>query len=84
MRDKQEKTAWKFEEEKKEEIKNKLVSTEGSKAKILVDLYNEEMRILYEHFKAISTLDVDVLETIGIKKRGSKTSIKTESQRNKS
>ena len=76
MRDKQEKTAWKFEEEKKEEIKNKLVSTEGSKAKILVDLYNEEMRILYEHFKAISTLDVDVLETIGIKKEAVKLALR--------
>lgn len=70
------KNEWTFEEEKRNEIRNKLAATQGSKAKILVDLYNEEMATLFEHFKAISSLDIEVLETIGVKKEAVKLALK--------
>lgn len=76
MRESKDLDKWKIEEQQRNEIKNKLVSTEGSKAKILVDLYNEEMTTLFNHFKAISSLDVDVLETIGVKKDAVKKALK--------
>ena len=78
MRDssKDNKYEWDIEREEKEKIKNQLVSTEQSKAKILVDLYNAEQEELFRHFQAICSLDVDVIETIGVKKEAVKEAIK--------
>ena len=53
---------------KNETVKQALVNTEESKAKILVELYNKEMQTLSEHFQAICSLDSDVLSTIGVTK----------------
>ena len=75
MRDKK-KLKWEQEREQKKEIKNKLVNAEQSKAKILVDLYDNEVKTLYEHFKAIGGLDADILETIGISKKAVKEALK--------
>lgn len=80
MRNKENFTEWQSEENKKREIKNKLVSADNGKAKILVDLYNEEINTLFEHFKAIASLDVDVLETIGVKKEAVKEALKKKAQ----
>lgn len=59
----------------KEKIKDQ-ISTTSNKASILVDLYNQEMEILFGHFKAICSLDIDVLEAIGIKKESVKSALK--------
>lgn len=76
MRDKKDLNEWEQEDIKKREVKNKLVNAEQSKAKILCDLYNEEIETLYNHFKAICGLDVDILETIGISKKAVKEALK--------
>lgn len=76
MRDKKDLNEWDQEKIKKENIKNKLVNAEQSKAKILVDLYDDEITTLYNHFKAIAGLDVDILETIGISKNAVKEALK--------
>lgn len=68
MREKKDLTEYQIDEEKNKEVKQELARTDVSKAKILVDLYNKEMSTFYEHFKAICSLDVDVLETINITK----------------
>ena len=68
---------WHEEEKERQEIKNKLTRTGTSKAKILVDLYNEEMQTFTDHFQAICSLDVDVLETIGVKKNAVKEALKS-------
>lgn len=68
---------WYEEEKERQEIKNKLTRTDTSKAKILVDLYNEEMQTFTDHFQAICSLDVDVLETIGVKKNAVKEALKS-------
>ena len=80
MRDKKDYSEWDKEENEKQTIKNKLVSTETGKAKMLVDLYNEEINTLFEHFKAIASLDVDVLETIGVKKDAVKEALKKKAE----
>lgn len=80
MRDKKDYSEWDKEENEKQTIKNKLVSTETGKAKMLVDLYNEEINTLFEHFKAIASLDVDVLETIGVKKEAVKEALKKKAE----
>lgn len=60
---------------KKEKIKTQLIGTE-SKAKMLVTLYENEQKKLFEHFTAISDLDLDVLKTIGISKQAVKEALK--------
>lgn len=80
MRDKKTLNEWDLEEEKRKKVKNKLINAEGSKAKLLVDLYNEEMETLFRHFQAISSLDVDILETIGITKKTVKEALKKKAQ----
>jgi hypothetical protein len=67
MRDKKEKRDYELEQEKKAEVKNQLVAGKN-KVEILVNSYNNEMATMYNHFKAISGLDVDILESIGISK----------------
>lgn len=80
MRDKKDYNEWDKEENEKQNIKNKLVSTETGKAKMLVDLYNGEISTLFNHFKAIANLDVDVLETIGVKKEAVKEALKKKAE----
>jgi len=75
MRDKVSQHEYDVEKEHKESIKTSLVGCE-SKAKMLVDLYQHEQKTFFEHFKAISTLDVDILETIGVKKESVKSALK--------
>ena len=76
MRDIKNLNEWEADRAKKEIAKNELVKADGSKAKILVDLYNNEIETLYKHFKAISSLDVEILGTIGIKKEAVKEALK--------
>ena len=59
----------------KEKIKNQLVKS-NSKGQLLVELYNAEQAELFAHFKAITSLDVDILKTIGIEKKAVKEAIK--------
>lgn len=68
MRDKAEKQDYELEQEKKAEVKNQLVAGKN-KVEILVNSYNNELRTMYNHFKAISGLDVDILESIGVSKK---------------
>lgn len=68
MRDKENKKDYEREEEKKTEIKNQLVAGKN-KVEILVNSYNNELSTMYNHFKAISGLDVDILESIGVSKK---------------
>lgn len=84
MRDIKSHTEWNEEEEKRNIAKNQLVNAEGSKAKILVDLYNNEIETLFNHFKAISSLDVDILATIGVEKKAVKEALKMKAKGAKS
>ena len=68
MRDKDKKRDYEREEEKKAELKNQLVAGKN-KVEILVNSYNNELATMYNHFKAISGLDVDILESIGVSKK---------------
>jgi len=68
-----------YEKENKEKqtIKNKLIECNPkNKAKTLVMLYNEELTTLFDNFKAICVLDLEVLETIGVSKKSIKEAIK--------
>ena len=51
----------KYQKNKKERIVNALVSSEDSKASVLVRLYNEEYNNLMKNLKAIMQLDEDIL-----------------------
>lgn len=64
------------ESEKSESIKNQLVSCENGKAGMLVDLYNGQIEELFRHFKAITSLDAETLDSIGINKNKVKGSLK--------
>lgn len=48
------------------EIKNALVGGQN-KIEILLNLYEADYKKLYENFKAVCSLDADVLKTIGVK-----------------
>lgn len=69
MRDKDKKPQREYEkeEQEKQEIKNQLVGGKN-KVEILVNSYNDKLSTLYNHFKAITSLDVDILESIGVSK----------------
>lgn len=58
---------WEVKNNKEREIKNNLVPGQD-KAEQLVTIYNTEMKKLFDNFKAICSLDIDVLETMGIDK----------------
>ncbi len=77
MRDSSHDNKYEYEIEKEEieTIKNQIVNSD-SKGKMLVELYNNEQNKFFEHFKAICSLDVDVLETIGVKKEAVKEALK--------
>lgn len=68
MRDKEDLRDYEQYEEKKKSVKNQLIAGKN-KVEILVNSYNDELTTLYNHFKAISGLDVDILESIGITKK---------------
>ena len=64
-------------QKEKEELKNKLINcSPKDKAKTLVKLYNEELNTLFNNFKAICSMDAEVLETIGVSKESVKQAIK--------
>lgn len=64
------------ETEKTENIKNQLISTKSGKANMLVDFYNSEIEELFRHFKAITSLDSETLDSIGVDKKRIKESLK--------
>lgn len=66
---------YQIEKDEIQKIKNELVSCK-SKGDYLVNSYNAEQKKLFEHFKAICSLDVNTLETIGVKKEAIKEAIK--------
>lgn len=66
---------YEIEREKRENIKNELVGCK-TKGDFLVNSYNAEQMKLFEQFKAICSLDVETLETIGVKKEAIKEAIK--------
>lgn len=76
MRDKEIKRDYEKEREEEKKLKNQLIGGKN-KVEILVNLYNEELTTLYKHFKAISSLDVDILESIGVSKTAVKESLKS-------
>jgi len=64
-------------QKEREELKNKIVSSDPKdKAKTLVTLYNNELNTLFKNFKAICSMDGEVLETIGVSKESIKEAIK--------
>lgn len=69
---------WEIEKDKTTEIKNQLTTTD-SKAKILVDLYNQERQELFDHFTAIAKLGTVTLKTLGIEKKNVLEAIKLKS-----
>ena len=79
IKNKNYKNEWTKNDEKKQEIKTKLISADN-KAEMLVKLYNEELNTLHGHFTAIASLDADILETIGIKKQSVKEALKQKAQ----
>jgi hypothetical protein len=64
------------ESEHKQHIKNKLVSSDETKITTLVKLYNAELKTLLNHFHAITSMDADILETIGVNYTSIKNAIK--------
>lgn len=64
-----------FYSEKKDKIKNEIVSA-PNKIEYLVNLYTEEMNRLYSSFKAICQLDVETLRDIGVEPSKVKESLK--------
>lgn len=75
MRDKEDKRGYEKAEEEKKELKNQLVAGKN-KVEILVNSYNDKLSTLHNHFKAISELDIDILESIGVSKKAVKESLK--------
>ncbi len=57
------------------EMKNELL-TGRNKIEILCNGYAEAQRTLFEHFQAICSLDADILEVIGIKKKNVQEALK--------
>lgn len=78
MRNKEQKLKYDWEKERKEEqeIKNQLVGGKN-KVEILVNSYDYKLKTLYDHFKAITSLDVDILESIGVTKNSVMESLKS-------
>ena len=79
MRDKKNRYEWEIDDDKKKSIKNQLVGAKN-KVEMLVDFYNDELNTLQSHFKAITSLDVDILESIGVNKSAVKESLKNRIQ----
>ena len=64
-----------IEREETQKIKNELIGCK-TKGDFLVNSYNAEQMKLFEQFKAICSLDIDTLATIGVKKEAIKEAIK--------
>lgn len=75
IRDKEEKNVWETARDKENGLKNQLVGG-ANKGERLINLYEAEQHKLYEHFLAISGLDVDILESINIQKSAVKQALK--------
>lgn len=73
--DKEEEKINRFENEK-EVIRSKLIHKQNDKVQLLVQLYENEVNTLFENFKAITSLDLDVLKTIGVDKDSLKEAVK--------
>ena len=76
MEDKKEKMAWEETKEKLDDVKSEL-ATGKNKIEILCDGYAKAQQQLFEHFKVITTLDADILDTIGIQKEKVKKALKS-------
>lgn len=66
-----------IEEERKQRVKNALVSTEDSKAATLVNLYNRDYETLLNNLQAIMKLDEDILESFNISVKNIKSALIT-------
>lgn len=75
MEEKKEKYPWEERKDKLEDIKNELI-TGRNKVEILCKGYAEAQQSLFNHFKVISELDADTLDSIGIQKEKVKTALK--------
>lgn len=58
---------WEIKREKAKEIKEE-IALNKSVSDVLVDRYNQELSELQRHFKAIVSLDISTLKTIGVEK----------------
>ena len=67
---------YEFEDEKREKVKNALVGGQN-KGEILVNLYNEELKTLYKHFRAITSMDAAILKSIGVNKEAVREALKS-------
>lgn len=68
--------SWEKKNNEKQTIKSQLINQEKDKAQILVQLYETQLNTYFEHFKSICSLDVEILETIGVTKKTIKEAIK--------
>ena len=68
--------SWEKGNKEKNNIKSQLINQEKDKAKLLVQLYENQLNTYFEHFKSISSLDLEILETIGVTKNSLKEAIK--------
>lgn len=75
MDDRKEKTEWEEKKTNMEELKNELAAGKN-KIAILCEGYTAAQNELFNHFKVISGLDADILETIGIQKEKVKAALK--------
>lgn len=75
MDDRKEKTEWEEKKTDMEGLKNELAAGKN-KVEILCNGYTKAQQELFNHFKVISGLDADILETIGIQKEKVKTALK--------
>jgi hypothetical protein len=64
------------EKEKQEEVRRKALVAGENKAEILVNLYQEEQKRLYEAYLVISGVDVEILKEVGVTKSSVKSSLK--------
>jgi hypothetical protein len=75
MEDKKEKMNWEEKKEKLADVKSELAAGKN-KIEILCDGYANAQQQLFEHFKVITNLDADILDTIGIQKDKVKSALK--------
>lgn len=75
IREEKNKHEYEEEKEKREKLKQALVAGKN-KVEILCNSYMHELNTLYNHFKTISTLDIDILQSIGVTKDKVKESLK--------
>ncbi|MBR1951463.1 MAG: DUF4942 domain-containing protein [Lentisphaeria bacterium] len=76
MEEKTEKSEWQEAQEKVDDLKAEL-ATGKNKIEILCNGYAAAQQKLFEHFKVITNLDADILQTIGIQKAKVKEALKS-------